>query len=57
MQKNFFNIQRGDTIKIGAQTHTVIGKSLGRNWCAIRTDKGLVDVRKDQSFEVVGSKK
>ncbi len=50
--KNFYAIRRGDKIKVGRTYQTVLGKSIGRNWCAVRTNIGLIDAKKDQLFEV-----
>lgn len=49
----FFNLRTGDKVQIKSTVHTIIGKSLGRNWCALRTNAVLVPVTKKQNFEVV----
>lgn len=51
--KNFYRIRTGDTVHIKGVAHTVLGKSIGRDWCALRTNHGLIHVSKNQSFEVV----
>lgn len=51
----FFNLRIGDKVQIKDTLHAIIGKSLGRNWCALRTNAGLVPVTKNQNFEVVKS--
>ncbi len=48
--KKFFEIQVGDIIYIDDKIHVVRGKSLGRDWKAIRTNYGLFHVSDDQKF-------
>jgi hypothetical protein len=49
----FYNLRVGDKVQIKDEVHTIIGKSLGRDWSALRTDAGLVKVTKKQNFEVM----
>lgn len=49
---NFFEIQVGDKIYINNKFHIVRGKSLGRDWRAIRTNFGLYHIKNDQEITV-----
>jgi hypothetical protein len=49
----FFTLRRGDTLDINGRQVQVKGKSLSRNWYAIRTVCGqLIEVDSDKQFFV-----
>lgn len=50
--KDFFSVRVGDVVVLDGKEQKVIGKSLGRNWMAIRTTDGLTHVNEKQIFEV-----
>jgi hypothetical protein len=52
-EKTFFQLKTGDVILMGSQIIKVKGRSLGRDWCAIRTSKCLHHFSKSKVFTVV----
>lgn len=50
---NFYNLHVGDKVEINRVVHTIRGKSLGRDWRAIRTNHGLIPVRMGETFKVL----
>jgi hypothetical protein len=52
---DFFTLNVGDKVKINEVVHTIRGKSLGRDWRAIRTNHGLVHIHTNSTFNVITS--
>jgi hypothetical protein len=52
---DFYNLRVGDRVEIKKVVHTIRGKSLGRDWRAIRTNHGLIHVYKEETFNVLSS--
>lgn len=52
---DFFNLNVGDKVEINEVIHTIRGKSLGRDWKAIRTNHGLVHIHANRTFHLITS--
>jgi hypothetical protein len=52
---DFFNLNVGDKVEINEVIHTIRGKSLGRDWRAIRTNHGLVHLHTNRTFNLITS--
>ncbi len=49
--KTFFSIKAGDKVMLDGKWRKVVGKSLGREWAAIRTTSGLFHVAKSRRIQ------